>query len=163
MAAAAEHGRERRGVELRDPAARHREDPAVHLDEQGEAGRVGHVDELVGQVRDPLDVLRRSRGRDEHLDARHLVRLDRVEQGREQLALGLPQRRVQEAREHLLLRAVAQAPAERLGIALRRGRVRERPRVLVDPEREDCRLERADRHLALGEHADKRRRQGAVL
>ena len=107
VAAAAEHGRERRGVELRGPAARYSEDPAVHLDEHGEARGVGHIDQLVRQIRDPLDVLRRCRRGDEHLDARHLVRLERVEQGRQELALGLAERGMEEAREQLLLGAVA--------------------------------------------------------
>src|SRR5205085_4014595 len=70
---------------------------------------------------------------------------------------------MEEAREELLLGPVAQAPTQRLGVTLRGRRMRERTRVLVDPEREDGRLQGADRHLALGEHADQRRRQSAVL
>src|SRR5205085_4260695 len=106
VAAAAENGRERRGIELGGPAARNREDPSVHLDEHGKARGVGDVDQLVREVRDSLDVLRGCRSRDEHLDARHLMRLERIEQRREKLALGLAERRVQEAREQVLLRAV---------------------------------------------------------
>ena len=96
VATAAEHGRQCRGVELGHAAARHCEDPAVHLDEDYEPGTIGHVDELVRQVRDPLDVLPRGRGRHEHLDAGRLMRLERVEQRRQQLAFGLAERGVQE-------------------------------------------------------------------
>ena len=63
----------------------------------------------------------------------------------------------------LLSRAVAQAPGERVGVALRRGRIGERAGVLVDAERERGRLERRRLELALGEDADERRRQRAVL
>ena len=96
VAPAAEHGRECRSVELGHAAARHREDPAVHLDEDYEPGAIGHVNELVRQVRDPFDVLPRGRGRHEHLDARRLMRLERVEQRRQQLAFALAERGVQE-------------------------------------------------------------------
>ena len=71
----------------------------------------------------------------------------------------LRERGVQERRQHLLARAVAEAPCERLGVALGRRRVRQRARVLVDAERERRRLERRDGDLALGEDADERRRQ----
>ena len=63
----------------------------------------------------------------------------------------------------LLARAVAQAPGERVGVALRGRRVGQRAGVLVDAEREGGRLERRDGDLALGEDADERRRQRAVL
>ena len=58
---------------------------------------------------------------------------------------------------------MTQAPRECLRVALRRARVGERSRVLVDPEREDRRLERRHLHLALGEHADEGGGQGAVV
>jgi hypothetical protein len=163
VAAAPEHRGERCGVELGHPAACDREDPAVHLDEHGEGRAVGHVHELVRQVRDSLDVLPRRRGGNEDLDPRGLVGLERVEQRREELALGVAQRRVQKARKKLLLGAVAKTPAERLGIALRRRRVGERASVLVNPEREDGCLHRSHRQLTLGQHADERRRQRAIL
>ena len=56
-----------------------------------------------------------------------------------------------------------QTPGERLRVANRDARVAERARVLVDPEREDRRLERRHLELALGQDRDHRRRQGAVL
>src|SRR5690242_5936986 len=49
-----------------------------------------------------------------------------------------------------------------LCVSARRGRVRERAGVLVDPEREHGRLEWRDRDLAFGEDAHERRRQRAV-
>jgi hypothetical protein len=58
---------------------------------------------------------------------------------------------------------VAEAPGERLGVADAGVRVAERARVLVDPEREDGRLQRRDRDLPLGQDPDHRRRQRAVL
>ena len=69
---------------------------------------------------------------------------------------------MQVAPEQLLPRAVPQAPRERVGVPLRRRRVRQRARVLVDAEREDRRLERRDGDLPLGEDADERRRQRTV-
>ena len=81
MPAAAQHRGERSGVELGDAAARHSEDAAVHLDEHGEARAVGDVDELVREIRDSLDVLRRHRRGYENLEAGHLVGLERAEQG----------------------------------------------------------------------------------
>ena len=73
------------------------------------------------------------------------------------------QRRVQERAEQLLAGAVADAPGECLDVSLRRRRVGQRAGVLVDPQRERGRLHRRHRHLAVGENADERRRQGAVL
>ncbi len=163
VAAAAEDPGRGSGVELLRAAADDAEHPAVHLDEQHERLRVGQVDDLVREVRDPVDVARPGDGRDEHLDPGHLVRLERVEQRAEQLALVAGQRRVQELGEQLLARPVAQAPRERLGVALRRRRIGERAGVLVDPERERRRLERRHGELALGEHADERGRQRAVI
>jgi hypothetical protein len=97
VAASAEHGRERRGVQLGDAAARDREDASVHFDEDDETGRVGHVDELVRQVRDPLDVRPRRCGGHEHFRPCALVDLDRIEQSREELPLCIAERRVQKA------------------------------------------------------------------
>src|SRR5439155_18216092 len=102
-------------------------------------------------------------GRYEHLDARHLAALERLNDRRQQLPLRLGQRRVQELREQLLPRSVPEAPRERLGVALGRGRVRERAGVLVNAEREGRRLERGDRELALREDADERGRERPVL
>ena len=53
--------------------------------------------------------------------------------------------------------------AERVGVALGDRRIGERARVLVDPEREDGRLERRRLDLALGEDPDERGRERAVV
>jgi hypothetical protein len=160
---AAEQARDLGRVDGRRPAAGDRENPVVHLDEQGEGLAVGQVDDLVRKVRDAVDVARPGDGAEEHLDAGQLVRLEHAEQGREELALLLGQRRVEELGEQLLARAVAQAPGQGLRIALGRRRVRERARVLVDPEREGGRLEGRHRELTLREHADEGGRECAVL
>ena len=91
------------------------------------------------------------------------MRLERRDQRVEQRALLLRERRAQVLRDHVLAGAVAQAPGERLGVADADARVAERAGVLVDPEREDGRLERRDRDLPLGQDPDHRRRQRAVL
>src|SRR5439155_23783664 len=82
---------------------------------------------------------------------------------RQQLPFLVLERREQQRREQFLRRPVAQAPRERLGVALRRRRIGQRTGVLVDPERERRRLERCHRELALGEDAGQRRRERAVL
>jgi hypothetical protein len=163
MASAAEHAREHGRVELGCPAADDGEDTVVHLHEQHERPAVGEVDELVREVRDPVDVGRPLERRDEHFDAGRLDGLEAVEQRVQQLALGLAERRVQVARDQVLTGAVTQAPAERLRVTLRRARVGQRPGVLVDPERKGGRLDAAHGKLALGEDADERGRKRAVL
>ena len=90
------------------------------------------------------------------LDACEITRLQGLQDPRQQLALVPGQGRMEELREQLLPGAVAEAPAQRLGVALSRRRVGEGAGVLVDPEREGCRLERRDGDLALGEDADER-------
>ena len=80
----------------------------------------------------------------------------------QQLALRRRERRVQVVVHEILARAVAEAPRQRVDVALRRRRIGERPRVLVDPERERRRLERRRRELALGDDPDERRRERAV-
>ena len=52
------------------------EHAAVHRDEQHERARVGQVDDLVGEVRDPVDVARPLDRGDEHLDAADSTRLE---------------------------------------------------------------------------------------
>ncbi len=91
------------------------------------------------------------------------MRLERVHERVEQRPLLLGERRVQIAREQVLPCAVPQAPREGIRVPLRGRRVGQRPRVLVDAEREDRRLERRDGDLSLGEDADERRRQRPVL
>ncbi len=163
VTAAAERAGERRGVELGHAGARDAEDPLPHLHERDEAARIGEVDELVDEVRDPVDVLGPGDRGDEHLEAAGVVRLDPGDERLEERALLRPQGRVQVLGDHVLARAVAQAPAERVGVALGHRRIRERARVLVDAEREHGRLERGRLDLALGEDPDERGRERAVL
>ncbi len=99
---------------------------------------------------------------EEHLLARCLDRLDAPHQLVQEVTLGTLQRGVQVGRDEILSRAVTQAPGESVDVALRRGLVRERARVLVDPECERRRLEGRRAKLPLGEDADERRRQRPV-
>ena len=151
--AAAECRRDRSRVELGDARAHDAEDAAVHLDEADERPRVGEVDDLVREIGDAVDVLRPGYGGDEHLQALDGVGLERRDERVEQRPLLLGERRAQVLRDHVLTGAVAQAPGERLRVAEADARVAERAGVLVDPEREDRRLERRDVDLALGEDA----------
>ena len=64
--------------------------------------------------------------------------------------------------DEVLARPVPEAPREGVDVALRRGRVGERARILVDAERERRRLERGRRQLPLGENPRQRRRQRAI-
>ena len=80
MPAAAERRRDRRGVDRLRPAPDDDEDALVHLDEQDERPRVGEVDDLVGEVRDPVDVCRPAHRGDQNLLALRVDRLQRVEQ-----------------------------------------------------------------------------------
>ncbi len=115
------------------------------------------------EVRDSLHVARPAERRHEHVQAVDVVRLERVDERVEQLALVGGERRVEVALEQLLARAVPQAPRQGVRVALPRRRIRQRARVLVDAEREDRRLERRHGDLPLGEDADERRRQRPVL
>jgi hypothetical protein len=110
----------------------------------------------VREVRDAVDVARPRDRRDEDLDAFEITRLQGLQDPRQQLALVPGQVRMEVLREQLLLGAVAEAPGQRLGVALSRCRVGEGAGVLVDAEREGRCLERRDRDLALGEDADER-------
>ena len=74
------------------------------------------------------------------VQARKLVGLQRVDERVEQLALVGGEWRVEVAFEQLLARTVPQAPREGIRIPLRRRRVGQRARVLVDAQREDRRL-----------------------
>ncbi len=162
VAAAPERLGDARGVDLRRTAADHREDAVFHLDEAGEGLAVGEVDELVSEVRDAVDVPRPRDGCHQHLHAADVVRLGRVQQRIEQITLLGRERHVEVRGDEVLIRAVAQAPRERLGVALRRARIRERAGVLVDAERERRRLERRDRELPFREDADEGRGQRPV-
>jgi hypothetical protein len=162
VAAAAERGGQRAGVDPLAAAARDQHDPLLHLDEHDERPAVGQVDQLVGQVADAVDVLRPRDGRDQQLLPAGVHRLDGLLEREQQPALGSRERRVQELEHELLARPVTHAPGERVRVALGRRQVGERAGVLVDPEREDGRLERRRHQLALGEDGHHRRRQRAV-
>ncbi len=163
MSPAAEGGRDGRGVQLGDARPHDAEDAALHLDEADERPRVGEVDDLVGEVRDAVDVLGPGDGRNEDLQPAGGVRLDRADECVEQRALLVAERRAEVLRDHVLASSVTKAPRERLRVAHADARIAEGARVLVDPEREDGRLERRHVDLALGEDADHRRRQGGVV
>ena len=163
MAAAAERGGERGGVELGDPAAHDAEHAGCHLDEHGERLRVGEVDELRRQVRDAEVDRLVGRRREQQLVAGDGQRLGRLEEQTEQLALFVDQRRLEIRRDQILIRAAPHAPRERLRVARRRARIRQRAGVLVNAEREDGCLERRRLELALREHADECRRQRSVV
>ena len=138
-------------------------DAAVHLDEQDEGAGVREVDDLVREVRDAFDVHGPRERSDQGLLAARVDRFERLEQMLEELALVVGERHVQVRGDELLARAVPQAPGECIDVALGRRRVRERARVLVDPEGERRRLEGGRAELALGEDADERRRQRSVV
>ena len=163
MAAAAERRGERGRVELGRLAADDAEHAAVHLDQADEGAGLGEVDELVRERRDAGVRGCARRGGKHDLEARDLLRLERFEQRGEELPLLRRERRVQVRAHFVLARAVMEAPGERVGVAAGRRGVREGARVLVDAEREDGRLERRHRELALREHADQRRRQRSVV
>ena len=152
VAAAAEGRGERGGVELRHAGAHDAEDALVHLDEADEAARrpSGRRPCARGSRR-----RRRTRGQATAVTSTSKPPAScvssRGDERVEQRALALAERRVEVLRDHVLPRAVAQAPGERLGVAKRDARVAERAGVLVDPEREHGRLERRQLDLALGE------------
>ncbi len=163
VTSAAERGGDDSGVELGRAAAHDGEDPPVHLDEDDEGTAVGEVDDLVCEIRDAVDVIRPGHRRDEHLDPAGRVCLCCVDQRVQQGALVVAERGVQERGDQLLPRAVAQAPGERVRVALCRRRIRQRAGVLVDSEGEGGGFDRRHRQLPLGQHADQRRRQRAFL
>ena len=103
MAAAAEGSRHGRRVELRNAAAHDAEDALFHLDEHHKRPGICQIDDLVREVRDSIHVARPVDRRQEHVDPRDLVRLQPVEERREQLTLVLVERRVQERRQQLVL------------------------------------------------------------
>ena len=163
VASAAQSLGERARVELGRLRAGDAEDAAAHLDQADERAGLGQVDELVGEGGD-AHVGRLGGGRgDDDLGAGDLLGRERVEQGREQLALLGGEGRVEVAAHLLLAGAMVEAPGQRVGVSARGRGVRERARVLVDAEREDGRLERRDGDLPLGEHPDERGRQSRVL
>jgi hypothetical protein len=104
--AAAEDAGDRRRVDLRRPAARDGEDAVVHLHEHHERPSVRQVDDLVGEVRDAVDMTRPRHRRNEDLDARDPFRLARLQEGGEQLTLVVSERRVEKSGEQILAGAV---------------------------------------------------------
>ena len=137
MAAPAEGAGDRGRVELGDAGADDGEHPAPHLDQRDEAAGVRQVDDLVDEVGHAVHVLRPRNRAHEDLEPARVVRLDVFEQRVEERALARAERRVQVLRDHLLPCSVAHAPAERVDVPLGDRGVRERARVLVDPEGED--------------------------
>ena len=91
---------------------------------------------------------------EEHLDARDPIAFERRHQRTKELPLLVVERRVQKAGQQVLPRPVPQAPRERVRIPLRRCRIGQGARVLVDAERERGRLQRRDGNFPLGEHTD---------
>jgi hypothetical protein len=89
--------------------------------------------------------------------------VSRLHQLAQKLTLLRAQGGTKEVPELVQPRAVAQAPGNRLGVALRRGGEAERAGVFVNAEREGGGLERSDGQLALGEDADQRRGQRSFL
>ncbi len=162
VATATERSRDGGRVERLRTTPNDDEHALVHLDEQHERTRVREVDDLVREVRHAVDVLGPLQRSDEDLLAVRDDRLQALHQGLEQLPLTRSERRVQVLVHELLARAVADAPRQGVDVALRRRRVRQRARVLVDAESERRRLERRRLQLALRDDADERRRERAV-
>ena len=120
MPAAAERAaRARRRRARRRGCATTQNDALVHLDEADEAARVGEVDELVGEVRDRRRRTRARRPRRRAPRSRR-PRASRARRAarRRARARCVAERRVEVLRDHVLPRAVAQAPGERVGVAL---------------------------------------------
>ena len=162
MATATERSRDGGRVERLRTTPNDDEHALVHLDEQHERTGVREVDDLVREVRHAVDVLGPLQRSDEDLLAVRDDRLQALHQGLEQLPLTRSERRVQVLVHELLARAVADTPRQGVDVALRRRRVRERARVLVDAESERRRLQGRRLQLALRDDADERRRECAV-
>ena len=118
---------------------------------------------MCAQVGDAVDVGRPRNGGHEHLETGDRARLERRDEGVEQRSFLLREGRAKVLGDDLLARSVAQAPGERLGVADAHAGIGQRPRVLVDAERENGRLEGCDGELPLGKDPHHRRRQCAVL
>ena len=160
MAATAERARDECSVDRFRATPDDDEDPLVHLHEEHEDTRVGEIHDLVREVRDCIDVLGPANGCDQYVVRRN--RLQPLHEVGEELALVRGERRMEVLGDEVLARSVAEAPGERVDVALGRRRVRQRAGVLVDTEREGGRLERRRLQLALGEDADERRGQRTV-
>ena len=157
MTPTAERGGDRGRVDPLRSASHDGEHALVHLDEDDERPGIREIDDLVREVRHPVDVLRPSDGGEQHVVAVRLDRLERVEQVLQETALRRRERRMQVVVHEILARAVPEAPRQRVDVALRRSRVGERASVLVDPERERGGLQHSWGDLTLGEDPDERR------
>ena len=157
---------ERRGdrgrIDSFRPAPDDGENTLVHLHQEDERTRIRQVDDLVREIRDAVDVLGPAHGREVDVLLWRVDRLERVEQLLQQAPLRRCQRRVKVLVHEILTRAVAEAPRESVDVALRRGRIGQRARVLVNPERERGRDERRRQELPLGKYPDERRRERSV-
>ena len=159
---AAEGARDACRVDVVHTASRDDEHAPVHLHEKDEPLRVREVHDLVREVRNPLDV-------PGHRRAASRISSPPASTGSSASSRCWRRSRssswsgdVEVRGDEVLPRAVPHAPGEGVHVALGRRRVRERARVLVDPERERRRLEWRRRDLALREDPDERRRQRAV-
>ncbi len=87
VSSATEGGRNDGGVHEIAAAAYDREHSLLHLDEEHERLRVGEVDDLVREVRDPVHVRRPPNGCEQELLPAGADRLERLEQVVEEIAL----------------------------------------------------------------------------
>ena len=101
------------------------EDATVHLDEHDECPRVSEIDDLVREIRDAVHVLGPADGGEQDLFSLGVDGLEVVLERVEQVALGSGERSVQIRGDEILPGAVAQAPGERIGVALRARGIRE--------------------------------------
>ena len=163
MPAPAERSRNSRGVEFGHARADDTEDSAVHLHETDKRAGVRQVDDLVRQVRHAVDVVGPANRRDEYFEARDIVLLNGRQERIEERPLPLSERCVEVVGDHVLAGAVAKAPRERLSVPERDAGIAERAGVLVDPERENSRLQRRHLDLTLGQDRHHRRREGPVF
>ena len=162
--AAAAHRLEHLGdVEGRHATAGGHEDALLHLDEQHQRIAVGHVEGLVHDEAHAFDVLVFGKRRDQHVEPAGVDRASVLEHAQQQFTLRCAQRVVQEAFDHLLVRAPAHAEGERLDVAHGRRGKGERTRVLVDAQGKDGGLEWGHGELALGDDAQHERDERAVV
>ncbi len=163
VAAAAHRRQGGSHVELGHAASADHEHPPLHGHPDDERPAVAEVDHLARQRGDALDIPGPVGERELHLDTGSLLRLGCLHEGGQKRPLVGPQRRVEERRDQLLGGAVAGAEAERLDVADGRRREGERPRVLVDAERQRGRLGRGGVDAPLGQDADHGRGERTIL
>jgi hypothetical protein len=161
---AAAHGRQHAGdVQAAAAAAAGHEDAVLHLDQEEAGVAAGQVHDPVGDDAHPLDVLVLTKRREQHRGFGDGQFLGRGQGRGQRLAL----RRSEHVREPLLdqggVGPLVHTQRQGLSIPSRGGGEGERPRVLVDAEREDRRLERRHGDASLGDDVDEQRHQRAVV